>query len=131
MVGLRLNKLIIETRKVEQAVDRLTLRVLYKQAAYVRITAARSIKRSKKPSAVGSPPHTQTGQLKRAIRFEVDRTRQAAIIGPSFDVVGIAGAEHELGKQFRRERHEPRPFMRPALEKARPKFARDYQDTLK
>jgi phage gpG-like protein len=89
-------------------------------AAVLRKIAIRSIHKRKKPSRPGSPPHTQTGRLKKAILYYNDRNRQEAIIGPSKNIIGIAGAEHEHGGRFRRERFPARPYMGPALEKIVP-----------
>ena len=103
-------------RKAKQA----GYRNLGHAAAMLRRFATQSIRRSKRPAAVGSPPHTQTGRLRKAILFFNDRQRQEAIIGPSKNLIGLAGAEHEHGGKFRRERFEQRSYMGPALEKITP-----------
>lgn len=130
MFGMK-SKLINETRKVVHAADRMAIRALFKQAGFLRTTMARSIRRGAKPSAAGSPPHSQSRRLPRSIRFDVDRVRQMAIIGPSYDMIGIAGAEHEHGGRFRRESFKKRPFARPALDKVRPKLAGIYENSLR
>jgi len=109
--------------------DRARRRYLYRAAAYVRTTARRSIRRRKSPSAPNSPPSTRTGRLKKAIRFYVDQARGLALVGPSVDVVGPAGAEHEHGGQWRDEHFAPRPYMGPAYELTRPKLPDFYRQS--
>ena len=67
----------------------------------------------------GTPPNTRRGQLKRSIVYAMDKQRGVALIGPDFDIVGVAGKAHEFGGRFRRERYPKRPFMGPALEKVK------------
>lgn len=123
MIGMNV-RTIDESGKVIRASRRDTVRVLYKASGFIRTVARRSIKKKDTPAAPGKPPHTQTKRLRKAILFEVDRATQTSVVGPSADVVGIAGAEHEHGGRFRRESFKPRPFMRPAFEKTRPMLPR-------
>jgi len=52
----------------------------------------------------------------------VDKTREMALVGPSYRIVGIAGAEHEHGEKFRDQRLPRRPFMFSALQKTAPRL---------
>lgn len=99
-----------------------SLRNLGRAAGYIRLTASRSIRRSKKAAQPGSPPHTRRGQLRRAIRYAVERERMNAVVGPEYGAVGTSGAAHEYGGRYRRETFPKRPFMGPALAKTREKL---------
>jgi hypothetical protein len=92
-------------------------------AAAIRLTARRSILKRKNPSLPGQPPHTQTRRIKDAILYDVDKTRQSAIIGPSRDIIGMAGRAHEMGGRYYGRRYPPRPYMQPALEKLKDRLA--------
>lgn len=80
-------------RKVKDA----TFRSLGQAAGTIRITAKRSIRKRKKPSSPGSPPHTQTGMLRRVLRYEVNRDREEAVIGPVNEIAGRLWNLHEFG----------------------------------
>ena len=56
--------------------------VLRRMGAYVRTVARRKVKTSDRPSMPGSPPHSQTGALKRGILFGVEKQRKRVVIGP-------------------------------------------------
>ena len=114
-------------RKVQQA----NFKNLGHAAATLRMVARQSIRRRKKPSQPGSPPHTQTGRLKRSIIYSVDRQRQSAIIGPSHSIIGPAGAEHEHGGGRRKQRFPRRPYMGPALKKIQPRLSRMWASSIK
>jgi hypothetical protein len=45
-----------------------------------------------------------------------------AVIGPSFDKIGLVGHAHEFGGTFRGDRYEKRSFMGPAGEKVAPRM---------
>jgi len=100
-------------------------------AAVVRLTASRSIRKRKKPSAAGRPPHTKRGQLRRGIRFAVDRSAGSAVIGPSVKAVGTSGAAHEFGGRYKGEQFDRRPFMGPALEKTADRLPKFWQASIK
>ena len=114
-------------RKVKQA----NFENLGHAAATLRKVARQSIRRRKKPSQPGGPPHTQTGRLKRSILYSVDRQRQSAIIGPAASIIGPAGAEHEHGGRWRKERFPRRPYMGPALMKIGPRLPRMWASSIK
>lgn len=72
-----------------------SFRSLGHAAGAVRLTAKRSIRKRKKASQPGSPPHTQSGNLKRSIRYEV--TKDDAVIGPVNEFGGRIWNLHEHG----------------------------------
>jgi len=121
---------IIKVARVSMNIDRLGRarrrcedRGLFKASAFMRTTARRSIKKRRRPSPPGSPPSTQTRRLRNAIQFHVYRGEGRAVIGPTAQRVGEAGAAHEHGEKFRGDDYPPRPFMGPAEEITRPVFA--------
>ena len=116
--------------RVKAAADKAGYRNLGHAAASLRKTAVESIETSDEPSAPGEPPHTRRGQLPRAIRFDVDRTNQEAVIGPRASVVGEAGAAHEFGEEFRGTDYDERPYMGPALDASLDRFAADWKGTI-
>lgn len=101
------------------AVRRAEIRSLSHAAAATRLYAARSIRKSprSRPSAPGSPPHTRKGLLPRSILYALleDRGTPFAIVGPSFDLVGLSGKAHEFGTRFKGVDYPARPFMGPAI----------------
>jgi len=95
MIGMR-GKVKFFPHKLRTAVADAERRVAFRQGAYVRGVAARSIKRRKRiTSPPGQPPYTKTGALKRAIRFAVDSP--SVIIGPTYTGIGLVGKTHEFG----------------------------------
>ena len=104
-----------EACNIVNAAHRANFTCLTHAAAAIRLTARRSIRRSKRQSSPGSPPHTRAGQLKRAILYAVERQKANAIIGPSAQVVGTSGHAHEFGGRYRKQNYPKRPFMGPAL----------------
>jgi hypothetical protein len=125
MIGLEV-KTVDQTKRVSDAVDRGTFRNLGHAAARVSKDAKASIQVAEGPSAPGSPPHTRRRHLPRAIRYDVDRAAQDAVIGPMASIVGEAGAAHELGATFKGTDFDERAFMGPALEKNADRFADDW-----
>ena len=99
-------------------------------AGAIRLTARRSILNRKHPARPGQPPHTQTRRLKDAILYDVDKTRQLAIIGPSRDIIGPAGRVHEFGGRHYGGLYPPRPYMWPALEKLKDRLAMFWADSI-
>jgi len=110
--------------KILRRKRRATIRTIQWFAGAVRKAAVRSLKRRKGPSPKGSPPHSKTRRLPKAIRYHVDRVAETAIVGPTFEGVGLAGAAHEFGDTFRGDRFPPRPYMTPALEETLPRIPR-------
>lgn len=116
---------------------------LFSAAALVRTIARRSIRRRKKISPPGGPPHDHGGPLKRGILFDVNKLRQTAVIGPTkiSSKQGDATSDLEFGgertvlvgkkKKRRRLRVKPRPYMGPALKKAEPRLVKFWRGSLR
>jgi hypothetical protein len=115
-------------RRVGQAAHNATLRNLQHAAALLRRSAIAGIKRSKRPSDPGEPVHTRAGLAKRAILFAADQ--EEAVIGFSYQAIGIAMQAHEHGGRRGADRYPPRPTMQPALEKVLPRFAADWAHSI-
>ena len=116
-------KTVFRTQLLERKVKKGNIKSLGRAGATIRLIARRSIRRRKKASAPGKPPHTRgKALLKKAILFAVERQREKVIIGPDFRVVGPAGRAHEFGGRFRGEQIPARPFMGPALTKTKDKL---------
>jgi hypothetical protein len=75
-------KIVDNTPALKKSADDGTFESIGKAAGAIRKTASRSIRRSKKPSRPGSPPNTQTGLLRRAIRFDIGAEKNDVAIGP-------------------------------------------------
>ena len=127
---------LMTPRTVLRAMDRVTVRALFRNAARLRLIARRSIrKRKRKNSLPGNPPFTRTGKkgrnpLRRAIVFEVNRAAKRAIIGPRASVVGQVGELHEFGGTRGGLRFPARPFMGPALDKIRDDLPMAWRSTM-
>ena len=130
MVGVRV-KTKDETAKVRRKARDGSIRSLGHAAGAVRLTARRSIKRSKNAATPGQPPHTRRGQLKNAIAYVVEEQEQRAVVGSEFPGVGPSGMAHEHGGLFRGGRYPKRAFMGPALEKIKPRLPKEWADSIK
>ena len=92
--------------------------------AAIRLTARRSVRKRKGRSPAGTPPHTHTRRLPRAIKYAVEKAHSVVVVGPDVESFGTAGAAHEHGGEFRGEHYQRRPFMGPALEKTKDRLPR-------
>lgn len=90
--------------KVRRAVKRSNPTSLKGAGALLRRVAARSVKKSKKSSAVGAPPHTRQGRLKRSILFAVNQSLGSVIIGPAATIISRTQHYHEFGLPQKRKR---------------------------
>lgn len=100
-------------------------------AATIRKIAQRSMPRREGASTPGTPPHTHKRILPRAIVYDVEINYRRAVIGPAASKAGTVGGAHEHGGQYRGQDFDARPFMGPALEKAEPKMAPMWADSIK
>jgi hypothetical protein len=80
------------------------------------------------PSPPGSPPLTTKGLLPRAILFSADK--DGAVVGPAASIAGMVGQAHEFGGDYKGATYPERPFMFPALERAIPRFAGDWEGSI-
>ena len=119
-----------EMHRVRQAAAQAAIRSIRHAAAYVRVVIANSLRTSPKPSAAGSPPHSKTRQLKRAIKFAV-LSQYYAVVGSTYTDAGPTGGKHERGGPFRGANYPPRPFAGPGLERARPRIPLFYRDSIR
>ena len=113
-----------QMHKVARQAKRASIESLGHAGGAIRLAAVRSIRKRKGPSPSGQPPHTHTRRLPRAIKYAVEKQRQAVVIGPDIQSLGTAGKAHEHGGHYRRERYPKRPFMGPALEKVKPRLTK-------
>ena len=121
----------IDVQKVLRKARRANIESLGHAGAAIRLTARRSIRRSPKPSASGTPPHTRRGLLRRAIVYAVDKYRQMVIIGPAYGVIGLSATAHEFGGRYRRQYYKKRRFMGPALEKTKNRLPRHWAASIR
>ena len=119
-----------QTNRAKDAAEKTSFRNLGHAAASIRKTAIESIIVAEGPSEPGTPPHTRRRQLKRAIKYDVDKAAESALIGPEASIVGEAGAAHEFGGEFRGEEYPERPFMEPALEANVDRFASEWAGSI-
>ena len=106
-----------KTADVEAAVRKADMRALSAAAYDIFRDAQESIEQSGRRSPAGHPPHTRHGQLRRSLRYSVERDREMAAIGPRESMVGTSAMASEFGGNYRGGRYPTRPFMAPALEK--------------
>lgn len=108
-----------------------TFRNLGHAAASIRKTAVASIVRRKGPSSAGKPPHTRRGHLRRAIRFDVTKSKQSAVIGPMASVVGESASAHEFGRVYKGTKFPERPFMGPSMISNLDRMAADWAGSIR
>jgi hypothetical protein len=109
-------KTSFDSKKVRDAAKKGSITSLGHAGAALRLQARHSIRKGKKPSPAGTPPHTRKGRLRNAIKYAVTAGKQSVVIGPDYEVAANSGMAHEFGGKFRREKYDKRPFMGPALE---------------
>jgi len=121
-------------RKVEQRVEKAAYRSHGHAAASIRKDASGSIKQRKKKrkaAPAGSPPFQhQAGFFRRALRYWVDRHREDAVIGFLRSRVGPVAAAHEHGEMEGGRNYPERPVMRPALNRNRDRFAKNWRASI-
>lgn len=114
-------------RAIKRRSDSASVNALFSAAAYVRTTARRSIRKAKKASRPGSPPHTRQGQLRRSILFAVNTSRLFAVVGPAASLISDIARYHEFGGQqvLRAKRKDYRPgVVGPVdIREGKPRFA--------
>jgi hypothetical protein len=120
-----------DARKVRKKAEAGTFKSLNHAAAAIRLTARRSIRRSPKESAAGTPPHTRRGLLKRALLYKVDKGKMSAVIGPAYSIVGRSGSAHEFGGKYYGRKYPKRAFLGPALKVNKPRISRFWSASIK
>ena len=119
------------SQRVRDAAKKGSFKSLNHAGAAIRITARRSIRRNKKPSREGTPPHTRKGQLKRSLRYAVNKDKGSVIIGPTYTMVGRSGMAHEFGGKYKKQHYAARSFMGPALTQMRGRLPKMWADSVK
>lgn len=143
--AFKLERVEIRAKKMLKEADRANVRALFKISAFTARTARRSMRKRKRASAPGQPPSAHSGDrygrgelLRQLMEFSVDRKRLTAVIGPRkirSKTLGKVRARkpvpnlHEFGGSLRVDGDKPgqtrraiypaRPYMAPALDKAR------------
>lgn len=116
---------------VQQKVDKATRKVLSRFGAFVRQRAKTSIRKRKRISRPGQPPHSHVGLLRKFILFAYDAGRKSVVIGPTLTKDGSEAPrllEHggdttlETREGPKRAHYRPRPFMGPAFEAEKPQL---------
>ncbi len=115
--------------QLKKKVNQATFKSMNHAAGTIRMTAKRSIRKRKKPSNPGSPPSSPTGMLRRVLRYEVNRDRGEAVIGPVNEIAGRLWNLHEFGGVVTKRRKLKRHRFRvgefgPIRAKQPGKFAR-------
>jgi len=144
-------RMFFDKRAVTRALDKKTRRVFNRFGAATRLTARRSIRKRKKISIAGSPPHSHEGGLRRSIMYGYDRIQQSVVIGPlakskgmgsaltrvpalmeyGGDVVQEDSRQSWRTRKPRRMHYRARPFMRPAFEQAQERLPQFWQDSVR
>lgn len=134
MIGVRAYKAaFFDSAAVLKRLDTAKRKGLSKMGAFVRQRARSSIRSRRAVSTPGSPPSSHEGSLKRLLFFAYDTATDSVVIGPVPFRRGTAPGLLEHGGTDTRPatprrvaqvlHYRPRPFMRPALDAERPRFA--------
>lgn len=148
-------KIVDNTKRVEAAAKKASIRSLSHFAGATRKTAIESFEESDDPSEPGTPPHTRIGVFKQtkfataggsgikgknlyargkslpgAIRFNVNRKDQIAVVGPTKSKAGPIGRLHEFGGRRGNARYPARPFMEPAMKENAPRFVDSFRGSI-
>lgn len=129
-VGLRA-KTTSYAPTVKRKVDESTFKNLGHAGAVLRLIVRRSIRRRKRASSPGSPPHTQTGQLRTSIRYALEKERDTVVVGPSRSDIDVIGNVHEFGGSFRGRKYPARPFMKPGFEQIKKRLPSFWRDSIR
>lgn len=136
-------QLFFDRDRVIRATDRAQRRALSRVGGFVRKTAKRSIRKSKKKSTPGNPPRSHSGELRGGIWFSYDQQRKSVVIGPvSFgtnvpNVLEFGGAvkiKTDRGVDPSRKETvtiKARPFMGPAEKIARQEIPDAFKDAVR
>lgn len=145
MIGLSVKAAkagFLDRAAVMRAVDRGRRRSLAKSGAFIRTTARRSMRRRRGPSRPGRPPHAHAGLLRDLLYFSFDGATDSVVVGPAaISKGGEAPPVLEFGGRVRKPDYwrgparlitiRARPYMGPALRKARERLAGDWKDQIR
>ena len=140
MIEMRMKMLFFDAPAVRRAVDRATRRQLSGAGAFIRERAMTSIRKRKRISRPGRPPHSHAGHLRRLIFFAYDPGSESMVIGPVrfktgeapnlLEFGGRAVREARSGRR-RRVRYRRRPFMGPALAAELPELPNRWRNSVR
>lgn len=118
-------------QRVEKSAEEATYRNIQHGLFSIGKRAKASIKKSKKPSAPGSPPTTR-GRGRKNLRGAIftDANRESGIVGPRHSFVGDVGEAHEFGKERKGDQFPERSFMGLALAASTDRFAARWQGSI-
>lgn len=123
MIGFSLSQFDYDGEAVLKRMAKAERRALQRIGFETRASAMKSIQPGVGPSSPGSPPHDQTGTLRRFIRYQYDKQSNSVVIGPKYlrkkSKNAPGGLERgEVSINFRKHpiRVAARPFMTPAFE---------------
>lgn len=120
-------KVQLRLRRLMRTIERARAGSLHAVGYLVSSIAKGKIVRSGKAARPGQPPTTRRGLMRRAIRYAVAPDKRSVVIGPVYSMVGTAGAAHEYGGKYKKQRYPKRPFMRPSLIEAAPQIGPTYK----
>lgn len=120
-----------DSAHVMRKADKMKRRALSKFGAFVRQKARSSIRRVKKPSQPGKPPHTQKGTLK-LIFFSWDERTGTVVVGPILAQAKGGGGKvprlHEIGGQRTNQKPAPGAFPGATSLRQKESFMRKVRD---
>jgi phage gpG-like protein len=127
---MKKTKIYLKLKELKKRIRAGAYKTLNHAAASIRLTARRSIRRSRKAAKPGKPPHTRAGQLKRSLYYSVDKQKSSVVIGPKYSVMGKSAAVHEFGKRHRGRKYPKREFMKPALMKNKNRLPKKWNNVV-
>lgn len=153
--GWQVSQYFVDKPAVNRAIERSIKRPLVRAGAYIRRAARQSMKRRKRPSTPGMPPHWHSPEPNlRTVWFAWDPFKDTVVVGPVLfrrakDGGGHVPPLHEKGgvkiirrkaywfggSRFKKQkipiRYPKRPFMVPALRREAPKFPGLWENSVK
>ncbi len=150
MIGAK-TKFTDTSKRLLQAKDKAAFKNLRHAGFSIRKDVVGSFIRAKGPSKPGTPPHRHRGRLARSIWFDADKTEM--VVGPAYSRLNSGGLPpwvgrmHEFGGTFgggkwrtaaktktgkvrKAAVYPARPYMAPALERAKARFHRDWRSSI-
>jgi stalled ribosome alternative rescue factor ArfA len=129
-----------DSTKVQRAVDAAERQTLRKFGSLVRLRARHSIRKRRKVSKPGNPPHSHVGLLRNGILFAYDERRKTVVIGavllrpwsqvPALLEYGGYGKRIKKNRPGKGAYWRARPYMRPAFEKELSRMPEMFRNSL-
>lgn len=111
-----------DVRRVIRRADRARTKSIFRAAAFARGVYRRTVGKRAKPRAPGNPATSPTGRAYKGTLFGVEKSKDEAVIGPSYRIVGPAMGVHEHGKRRGKIRFPKRPVGPKVVEKVSPRL---------